>query len=200
MSELTITAETGRAIGTGPSRRVRADGRIPGVVYGAGQPSTVLSVDRKELRRVLTTAAGTNALLTLEVEGQSHQVIIRELQRHPVRREVTHVDFFKVDPSKPIEVQVPVRLVGEAREVSTNGGITEQRIRVISMRVRPDAIPDAIDVDITDMTLDRSILVKDVELPDGCVSTTNPQQAVVTAQLTRAAVNLRQQAQAPAEA
>jgi large subunit ribosomal protein L25 len=193
MSELTLTAESGRPIGTRPSRRVRGDGRIPGVVYGPGMPSIPLSIDRRALRTVLTTGAGTNALVSLTVDGETYTVIVRELQRHPVRREVTHIDFFKVDPTRAIEVEVPIRLTGEAREVTTNGGITEQRLRVLRVRARPDNIPDAIEVDISGMTLDRSILVKDVILPEGSVSVVNPQQAVVTAELTRAAVNLRQQ-------
>jgi large subunit ribosomal protein L25 len=193
MSELTLTAESGRPIGTRPSRRVRGGGRIPGVVYGPGMPSIPLSIDRRALRTVLTTGAGTNALVSLTVDGETYTVIVRELQRHPVRREVTHIDFFKVDPTRAIEVEVPIRLTGEAREVTTNGGITEQRLRVLRVRARPDNIPDAIEVDISGMTLDRSILVKDVILPEGSVSVVNPQQAVVTAELTRAAVNLRQQ-------
>ena len=188
MSEVTLTAETGREHGTRPSRRIRREGRVPGVVYGGGEEAVPLSVDRKELRRVLSTDAGVNALITLQVDGEAHLTVVRELQRHPVRREVTHVDFLKVDPTAPIEVEVPIRLTGEARQVSTSGGITEQRITVLKVLVRPDAIPDAIEVDITDMSLDRSILVGDLTLPDGVTSTTNPQQAVVTAELTRAAV------------
>jgi large subunit ribosomal protein L25 len=188
MSEVTLTAETGREIGTGPSRRARTEGRIPGVVYGGGEPAIVITVDRKDLRRALGTEAGHNALITVEVDGQSLVTIVREVQRHPVRREVTHIDFLKVDPTRPIEVEVPIHLSGEPKKVTTQGGITEQRISVLKMRVRPDSIPDSIDVDITDMTLDRSILVKDLVMPEGCIALSNPQQAVVTAELTRAAI------------
>lgn len=188
MSEVTLTATTGREIGTRPSRRVRAEGRVPGVVYGAGKPATVITVDRKDLRRALTTGAGQNALVTVEVDGESHITIVREVQRHPVRRDVTHIDFFIVDPTRPIEVEVPIHLTGEPKGVTTQGGITEQRINVLRAKVRPDSIPDSIEVDISGMTLDRSILVKDLELPDGCVPLSNPQQAVVTAELTRAAI------------
>lgn len=193
MSEVTLTATAGRPTGTGNARRIRAEGRVPAVVYGAGKPATTVTIDRRELRQALNTDAGQNALITLDVDGDELVTVVRELQRHPVRRDVTHVDFMTVDPTKPIEVEVPIHLEGEARGVARAGGITEQRISVLRMRVRPDSIPDAITVDITDMSLDRSILVKDLELPDGCVSVTNPQQAVVTAELTRAAVNVRQQ-------
>lgn len=198
MSEVTLTAESGRATGTGPSRRLRRSGRVPAVVYGGGSEAVSVSVDRGELRRALSTGAGQNALITLTVDGQPMITVVRELQRHPVRREVTHVDFLKVDPSAPIEVEVPVRLTGEAKQVTSNGGLTEQRISVLKVKVRPDSIPDVIEVDISDMTLDTSILVKDLVLPDGVEATSNPQQAVVTAALTRAAVTARGQAAAAA--
>jgi large subunit ribosomal protein L25 len=191
MSEVTLTAETGRPTGTRPSRRVRREGRVPAVVYGGGEAALTVSLDRADLRRALSTDAGQNALITLTVEGESMITVVKELQRHPVRREVTHVDFLKVDPTAPIEVEVPIRLVGEAKQVSSNGGMTEQRISVLKVMVRPDGIPDVIEVDITDMTIDHSILVKDLALPEGVTATSSPQQAVVTASLTRAAVTSR---------
>jgi large subunit ribosomal protein L25 len=188
MSEVTLTAETGRETGTRPSRRARREGRVPAVIYGAGEPAVTISVDRRELRRALSTHAGINALISLDVDGESSITVVKELQRHPVRRDVTHVDFLKVDPTALFEVEVPIRLVGEAKEVFTNGGITEQRLTVLRVLVRPDSIPDAIEADISDMTLTTSIQVKDLVLPEGCEAVTEPEQAVVTAELTRAAV------------
>ena len=93
MSQVTLNAETGRTTGTGPSRRSRLDGKIPAVVYGAGKPSVAITVDRAELRRAMTTEAGSNALVSLVVDGEPEVTLVREVQRHPVRREVTHVDF-----------------------------------------------------------------------------------------------------------
>lgn len=192
MSEVTLNAETGRELGTAPSRRARREGRVPAVVYGGGEAATAVSVDRADLRRALSTDAGLNALITLNVDGDSFITVVRELQRHPVRRDVVHVDFLKVDPTAPIEVEVPIRLVGEAKQVTTNGGMTEQRVSVLKVLVRPDAIPDSIEVDISDMTLEHSsILVADLVLPDGVESRSTPSQAVVTAELTRAAVTAR---------
>ncbi|MBU6215024.1 MAG: 50S ribosomal protein L25 [Acidobacteria bacterium] len=204
MSEVTLVAETGRELGTRPSRRARREGRIPGVVYGAGEAATTLTVDRADLRRALSTDAGVNALITLTVDGESHLAVVRELQRHPVRREVVHIDFLKVDPSAPIEVEVPIRLVGEAKQVTTNGGMTEQRLSVLRVVVRPDSIPDAIECDISEMSLENaSILVSDLQLPEGLETRSPAQQAVVTAELTRAAVTSRgagdESAEAPAD-
>jgi len=188
MSEVTLTAETGRTTGTPASRRARLENSVPGVVYGAGKPSLPISIKRSDLRRAMTTDAGSNALVTLEVDGESDKVLVREIQRHPVRRDVTHIDFMRIDPTKPVELEVPIVLVGEAKQVTVNGGMTEQRLNKLKVRVRPDAIPNSIEVDISVMRLDKSLLVKDLELPDGSVSLSKPQQAVVTAELTRAAV------------
>ncbi len=191
MSEVTLTAETGRTTGTRPSRRLRGEGRIPAVVYGAGKEADTISIDRADLRHALNNEAGRNTLIRLEYDGKSAVTLIREMQRHPVRRDVTHVDFLEVDPAKPVELYVPIVLVGEPKQVTVMGGMTEQRLNQLKVRVRPDQIPAAIQVDISGMRLDRSILVKDVELPDGVVSLSRPQQAVVTAELTRAAITAR---------
>ena len=191
MSDVTLTAESGRQTGTSASRRARHDRKVPGIVYGAGKPSIPVSVDRRDFRLAMSTDAGTNAVIELQVDGDSDQVIVREVQRHPVRRDVIHVDFLRIDPRRPIELDVPINLVGEAKKVTVNGGMTEQRLNKIKVRANPDKIPGHIDVDISGMTLDRSLLVKDLELPDGLTCLTKPQLAVVTAELTRAAIVAR---------
>jgi large subunit ribosomal protein L25 len=200
MSEVTLAAEIGRTTGTRPSRRLRAEGRVPGVVYGGGKEAETITFRRADLRHALNTEAGRNALVRLEFEGQSFLTLVREIQRHPVRRDVTHVDFLKVDETKPVELDIPVVLVGEAKQVTVMGGMTEQRVNSVRVRVRPDSIPNAIEVDISEMRLDRSILVKDLQMPEGAVSLSKPQQAVVTAELTRAAVTSKNEDDATAEA
>lgn len=191
MSEVTLIAETGRTTGTRPSRRLRAEGLIPGVIYGGGAPASQVTFRRSDLRTALSTGAGRNALVRIDLEGETFLTVVKEMQRHPVRRDVTHIDFLKIDPTKAIQMDIPIRLVGEAKKVTVNGGMTEQRLNTLSVRVRPDNIPDAIEVDISEMTIDRSLLVKDLVLPEGTVSLSKPQQAVVTAELTRAAVTSR---------
>lgn len=188
MSDATLTAETGRATGTSASRRVRHDNQVPGVVYGAGKPSVSLTVDRRDFRLAMTTSAGVNAVIDLDVDGDTDQVIVREIQRDPVRRDVIHVDFMRIDPTRPIELDVPLILVGEAKKVTVNGGMIEQRLNKIKVRANPNMIPGSIDVDVSEMTLDRSLLVKDLNLPEGLTCLSRPQLAVVTAELTRAAV------------
>ena len=200
MSEVILAAETGRTVGSRPSRRLRAEGRVPGVVYGSGKPAQTITFRRADLRNALNTEAGRNALVRLEFEGESFLTLVREIQRHPVRRDVTHVDFLKVDETEPVEVEVPVVLVGEAKQVTVMGGITEQRLNEVLVLVRPDNLPNAIEVDISDLKLDRSILVQDLEVPEGAVVLSEPQQAVVSAELTRAAVTTQDEDEAEAGA
>lgn len=197
MSEVTLTAVTGRTTGTRPSRRLRAEGRIPGVIYGGGEAASQVTFLRSDLRAALSTDAGRNALVTIDVDGESIVAVVKEMQRHPVRRDVTHIDFLKVDPTKPIEVEIPIRLVGEAKQVTVNGGMTEQRINDLLVLVRPDDIPDAIEVDISEMTLDTILTVSDLVLPEGTTALAEPQQAVVTAELTRAAVTTQSEEDEP---
>src|SRR5437667_15188 len=125
MAEITLAAEVGRATGTSSSRRLRASGRVPGTVYGLGGDALSVSVDWRQLRHALTTDAGFNALINLEVSGHADLTIVKELQRHPVRRDVLHVDFLRVSRDQAIEVEVPVILVGEAEEVTRNDGVVE---------------------------------------------------------------------------
>jgi large subunit ribosomal protein L25 len=188
MSEVKLIAHTGRELGTRPSRRLRAESRIPGVIYGLGRPSMTVSVDRRDVRLALSTDAGLNALLDLEVDGTTELAVVKEVQRHPVRREVIHIDFLRVDRDAAIEVDVPIHIEGEATQVTQENGIAEQRLMAVTVRVKPAEIPDSITVDISDMTLDRTITVAELDLPAGVEVVTPGDQAVVSAELTRAAL------------
>ena len=188
MSEVKLIAHTGREQGTRPSRRLRAENRIPGIVYGLDGPSVPVSVDRRDLRLALTTDAGLNALLDLEVDGTVELAVVKEIQRHPVRRDVTHIDFLRVDRNVTIEVDVPIHIVGEATLVTQDNGIAEQRLMAVTVRMKPADIPDSFTVDISEMTLDRTITVSDLDLPAGVELVTPEDQVVVSAELTRAAM------------
>jgi len=110
--DIVLVAETGRPTGSAASRRLRAQGKIPAVLYGPDVEATPLAVGWRELRAALTTDKGLNALLTLDVDGRRTKAIVKELQRHPVRRDVLHVDFMKVDVDVAITVDVAVVLEG----------------------------------------------------------------------------------------
>jgi large subunit ribosomal protein L25 len=188
MSEVKLTATSGRTTGTRPSRRLRAEGRVPGVVYGGGDAASTVEFDWPELRAALSTDAGTNALVRIELDGSSFLTIIREIQRHPVRRDITHVDFLKIDETAKIEMDVPIVLVGEAKEVQVNDGMVEQKLQFLQVLVRPADIPNEIEIDISDMQIDDALHVSDLQLPSGVEVISDADETVVTADLTRAAL------------
>jgi len=188
MSELTLTAAPGRTTGTSSSNRLRGEGRIPAVVYGQGIEAVSVSVDRRELRAALHTDAGHNALINLEVGSARHLTIVKSLQRHPVRNDVVHVDFIVVNRNEAITVDVPIVLVGEAHEVEIAQGTLDQVLYSLSLQALPGNIPNEITVDVTALTVGDSIRVGDLSLPDGVSTEIDPEEAVVMAALTRAAM------------
>jgi large subunit ribosomal protein L25 len=183
-----LTATPRDTRGTRAARRSRSADEIPAVVYGLGTEPVPVTVNRRELRRALMTDAGANALLDLEVAGDTQLAVVKDVQRHPVRREVTHVDFLRVDADARIDFEVPVHLEGEPLEVNQAGGITEQRLMTVTVSVKPTEIPEFITYDISGMTLDTVVTVGDLTLPEGAEMVTPEDQPVATASLTRAAV------------
>jgi large subunit ribosomal protein L25 len=194
MAEITLTATTGRSTGTRNSRRLRAEGRVPGVVYGLDRDPVAVSVDWKQLRAALITDAGVNVLIDLEVEGEDEAQlsIIKEMQRHPIRQTVEHVDFLLIRRDQEISVDVPVILEGEATEVNNNNGLLEQLIQSLTINAKPGSIPDQIVFDISGLTLGDTVTVGDLALPSGVTTDVDPDEAVVIAQASRAAVEVEE--------
>lgn len=185
MPDLLLSATTGRDQGTRPSRRLRRDGRVPAVVYGLGQDPVAVSIAWPELRLALTTDAGLNALITLDIDGQKQLSIVKDLQRHPVRRDVLHVDFLRVDPDAEVEVEVPVVLVGEAKQVTQKSGMVDHVMHAMVVNARIDAIPDVFEVDITDLDVGESIRIIDIAFPEGVRPSGEPETAVAVGVITR---------------
>ncbi len=185
MSDLLLSAETGRKRGSRPARRLRREGKIPAVVYGLDAEPRAVSVEWPALRAALTTDAGLNALITLQIDGEEHLSVIKELQRHPVRRDVLHVDFLRVRADQQIEVEVPLVLVGEALEVTRADGMVDQTLYTLAISVKPTAVPDEIEIDISGLALGDSLKVSDVVLPPGATTAVDPDEAICSALITR---------------
>jgi large subunit ribosomal protein L25 len=128
MPSTTLVAETGRTIGSRSSNRLRADGKIPGVVYGHGMTAVSVAVDRRALRAALTGPAGLNAVLTLSIDGATQSAVVKDMQRDKIRHNVTHIDFQVVSLDEAITVEVPVVLVGEAKAVIAEGGLVDRAV------------------------------------------------------------------------
>lgn len=183
--DVTLTAEVGRTAGSRSSSRLRASGRVPGVVYGLGRDTVAVSVPWTELRRALTTEAGMNALITLDVEGTRDLTIVKDLQRDPVRRSVLHVDFLRVDPDAPVRVEVPIVLVGVAKEVENNRGIVDQQMMTLTVSAKPADIPNEVSTDISALELGSVVTAGDIELPAGVELDGDPDVPVVVGVATR---------------
>jgi large subunit ribosomal protein L25 len=182
MPEITLTAETGRPAGSRPTNRLRKAGKIPGVIYGHGIDPMPIAVDARELRHALNTEAGANALLNLTFEGGNHLAMAKSLQRHPVRGNVVHVDFQVVSRDEAVTAEVPISLVGEAKEVLSNDGVVDQQLFAITVNATPTSIPNVIEVDISGLTVGNAIRVGDLKLPAKVTTDLDPEEAVVVAQ------------------
>jgi large subunit ribosomal protein L25 len=185
MDEIVLTATTGRILGTRPSRRLRNEGSIPGVVYGLGQDSVTVSVEWPDLRRAITTEAGLNAVIQLEIDGDRQLSIVKDIQRHPVRRDVLHIDFIRIDPDSEVVVDVPIVLVGEADEVTNSDGMVDQNLFALTISAAPGNIPIEIQLDISALTIGDSLRVGDLVLPAGVSTEVDPDDAVAVAMITR---------------
>ncbi|HEX2576617.1 MAG TPA: 50S ribosomal protein L25 [Aquihabitans sp.] len=200
MAEITLKAETGRELGSGPSKRIRAEGRIPGVVYGLGTDPTPIVVEWKPLREALTTEAGLNALIQLEVDGNSTLTIVKELQRHPIKGDVIHLDFLRASADAEISVDVPVVLTGEAEDVERQDGTIDHLLFTLTVNAKPADIPNEISIDISSMQLGDAIRVGDVILPSGVSTDVDPEEAIVTAAISATTMEADAIAEADAEA
>ena len=185
MSETVLHAEAGRSTGSAASRRLRREEKIPAVVYGQGMDPLTVAVKRSDLRVAVSGAAGLNTILDLTVDGTAYPVIIKDIERHPVRRTVQHVDFIQVNLNEEITVAVPVRLEGEAKEVAQANGLVDLDMAEMNVVTTPRNIPDEIVIDVTEMTPDDVIRVADIPLPDGVTAAVDEDALVVTVLLMK---------------
>lgn len=177
---LTLEASTDRPIGSRASRRLRRVGRIPAVVYGAGDDPTPVDVDWKALRAALTTPAGMNALITLQFNDDERLTIVKDMQRDPVRRDVTHVDFIVIDRFTPLEVEVPLVLENHERD-ELKELVVDQQMFTLPISALPAAIPNDLVVDCGELTLDDPVRAGSVVLPEGVELNIDPDEPIVTA-------------------
>lgn len=179
MAQIALAAKARPGTGTGEARSLRRIGRVPAVAYGTSLAATPLSVDARELYHALRTDAGLNAILRLEIEGDPHLALAREIQRHPVRREILHVDFVTVDRNRKVTVDVPLRLEGEAAGAD-EGGVADQGKFTLSVEVLPLEVPDELVLDISELQIGDVLRVEDVTIPEGAEALDDPEETVVS--------------------
>lgn len=187
MSTTPLVAQPRSAHGSAAARRLRASGHIPAVLYGQGMQPISVVVERRDLRLALSGPAGSNTVLSLQVDGTSYPAIVKELQRHPIKRTVSHIDFLQVNMNEEITVQVPVRLEGEAKAVLAANGLVDAAVDSIEVSCTPTNLPNEFVIDITEMTPDDVIRLSDVPMPKGVSALGDPEMPIVTVLITSAA-------------
>jgi large subunit ribosomal protein L25 len=199
MPEITLDAEVGRTIGSSDTRRLRHEGKIPGVVYGPDISPLPVAVDGKAFRTALSGEQGLNTLLDLKAGKDHYLVLAREIQRHPVRGTVNHVDFQVVSRTQGIDVEVPLQVIGDAVEVRHNDWEVDQQLFSVHLKAQPDKIPNFITVDISDLAVGGAIRISDLVLPEGVEATQDPQTTVVGTHAARVAAVVKPEAEVEAE-
>jgi large subunit ribosomal protein L25 len=167
--------------GSAVARRLRANGMIPGVLYGAGKKAHPFTVDERELRRVLTGEHGLHAILDVVFDGQKteHHAVLKEYQLDPVRPRLLHVDLHEVRLDQVIQTQVAVEPVGESPGVKEGGALTLV-LREVNVEALPMEVPDRLELDISDMTIGDSLRVADIAVPEGVQLLDDPDSVVAT--------------------
>ena len=200
--EQKLVAERRDGTGKSVTRKLRAAGKVPAVVYGHGMTPISVVVDSKELYHVMHTGAGANVLVDLVVDGEEHLALAREVQRNYVRGEVVHVDFLAIRRDQKVAIDVPVRVVGESPGVK-QGGVVEHHLWDLHVECLPGDVPEAIEADISPIELGSSLHVSDLVVPSGVTMLTSPDEvvlSVVTPQIMKLEEAVPEEGEAVAEA
>jgi large subunit ribosomal protein L25 len=161
MAEVRIAASRREQSGKGAARRIRASGRVPGIVYGHGMEPMPIALDRREFVVSLQTDAGMNVLLDIQVDGDTTLALMKDLQRDPVRGTLLHADFIKVERDEEVEVDVPIHLVGEPTGVK-EGGALEHPLTSVHVRCKATEVPQAIEADISGLNIGDALRVAEL--------------------------------------
>jgi large subunit ribosomal protein L25 len=188
MSQTTLTATPRIGSGSPGARRLRNGGNIPGVLYGRGMEPISVTVERREFRLALSGPAGANTVLALQVGGTSYPAVVKEMQRHPIRRTVSHIDFLQVNMNEEITVHVAIRLEGEAKAVEVAGGLVDTAVDSLEVSCTPTDMPNEFVIDITDMQPDTVIRLSEIPMPKGVTALGDPDLPVVTVLTTAAEI------------
>ncbi len=179
--QVRLTVQKRAEIGRNAVKKVKAAGFVPGVLYGAKQAPVHLQVNGRELQTVLAHAASENILVEIAFQGEAAApalAMIQEVQHHPLKRELVHVDLHAVSATEKVTAEVPIEAVGEPAGVKTSGGLLEHTLRSLEVESLPRDLPTVINVDVSNMNIGDSLHVRDLPLPAGVVTVTDAELTV----------------------
>jgi large subunit ribosomal protein L25 len=178
MALANLAAKLRSTIGKGAARKLRTAGSVPAIVYGHGREPQALMIDTYTLERLLEKMSYKTTVIELDFEGTSAKTLIREIQRHPFKKQILHVDFQELVAGEKVTVKVPLVFVGTPEGVRVGGGILDEVMRELEIAVDPSNIPNHIDVNVNDLTIGHSLHVSDIVVPEG-VEVLDEQNATV---------------------
>ncbi len=186
MASATLNAKVRDGAGKGAARKLRQAGEIPAVIYGHGRAPQSLSITAFDLERLLGTISVSSTVVELTLDGTSARTLIREVQRHPYRKQILHVDFQELVAGEKVTVRVPLVFTGTAVGIK-EGGILEEVMHELEIHVDPSDIPNHIDIDVTPLTIGHGIHVGDIRLPEGVEAISDADATVCTVVAPRTA-------------
>ena len=188
MATASLAGETRTETGKGVARKLRAAGRVPAVVYGHAREPQALSLTTRELEKLLSTISTGSTVVELTLGGATTKTLIREVQRHPFKKQILHVDFQELVAGEKVSVEIPLVFVGVPEGVRLSGAILEQILHTIEVLVDPSNIPNHIDVDVTNLAMGHSLHVRELTLPAGLEVLSEEDATVCAVAAPRAAV------------
>ena len=200
--QVKLTARKRTLVGRNAIKKIKGKGLVPGVIYGSQAEPIALQVDGRELTSVLAHASSEHVLVELEIvegsESTNRLALIQEVQHHPLKRELLHVDFHAVSATEKIISEVPIEAVGEALGVRTFGGLLEYSLRSLEVECFPQDLPDIVRIDVTNLSIGESLHVRDIRLPTGVEAITDEDLTVVSVVASRVGEEVTETAEVPA--
>jgi len=188
MATVSFNAMVREGKGKGAARSLRARGQVPAVIYGHDHAPQALSLNARDLDRMLGHIQAESTVIEVTVDGKTSKTLIREIQRHPIKRQILHVDFQALVAGEKVTVNIPITLAGIPEGVKLEGGVMEQSLRELEIEVDPSNIPDHFELDVSNLKIGDSLHVSDIKAPEGVQILDDPETSVVVVAAPRAVI------------
>jgi len=188
MATVSLSANAREGKGKGAARSLRSQGQVPAVIYGHGRQPQPLALNARDLDKLLSHIQAESTVIEVTVGGQTAKTLIREIQRHPIKRQILHVDFQALVAGEKVTVSIPIVLLGVPEGVRLEGGVLDQTLREIEIEVDPSNIPDHVEYDITNMVIGDSVHISDLKVPEGVEVIDDPETSVAVLAAPRAVI------------
>jgi large subunit ribosomal protein L25 len=188
MATVSLSANSRDVTGKGAARTLRSKGQVPAVIYGHGREPQPLVLNARDLDKMLSHIQAESTVIEVTVGGHTAKTLIREIQRHPIKRQILHVDFQALVAGEKVTVSIPIVLAGTPEGVRLEGGVLDQTLREIEIEVDPSNIPDHVEYDVTNMVIGDSVHISDLKVPEGVEVLDDPETSVAVLAAPRAII------------